>query len=183
MLVEALPIPDVKVITPRVFADARGYFLETWSEAAFARAGIAELFVQDNHAASIKAGTVRGLHFQNPPHAQGKLVRTISGSILDVAVDIRSGTPTYGQHVSVILTAANMKQIWVPPGFAHGYVTLEPNTEVIYRVTHGYAPASEGGIVWNDAALGIDWQLEGLTPLLSEKDLILRPLAETRHGF
>ena len=183
MNLEALAIPDVKVFTPRVFSDSRGYFLETWSEAAYTRAGIPDRFVQDNHASSIKPGTVRGLHYQNPPHAQGKLVRAVRGSILDVAVDIRRASPTYGRHVCVVLSADNKKQIWVPPGFAHGYVTLEPDTEVVYKVTHGYAPAAEGGILWNDPALGIDWQLNGLSPLLSEKDLILKPLAETAHGF
>jgi dTDP-4-dehydrorhamnose 3,5-epimerase len=183
MNIEALAIADVKVLTPRVFSDDRGYFLETWSEAAFSRAGIPDQFVQDNHASSIKAGTVRGLHFQNPPHAQGKLVRAVRGSILDVAVDIRRSSATYGRHVSVVLSADNKKQIWVPPGFAHGYVTLEPDTEVVYKVSHGYAPAAEGGIIWNDPALGIDWQLNGQPPLLSGKDLILKPLAETQHGF
>lgn len=183
MTLNALAIADVKVFTPRVFSDDRGYFLETWGEAAFSKAGIAAHFVQDNHASSVKAGTVRGLHFQNPPHAQGKLVRVVRGSILDVAVDIRRASPTYGQHVSAVLTADNKKQIWVPIGFAHGYVTLEPGTEVVYKVTHGYAPTAEGGILWNDPALGIDWHLQGRAPVLSEKDLILKPLDGTAHGF
>ncbi len=183
MTIEPLAIPDVKIITPRVFSDARGYFLETWSEAAFTRAGIPDHFVQDNHASSIKPGTVRGLHYQNPPHAQGKLVRVVRGSILDVAVDIRRASYTYGLHVSVVLSADNKQQIWVPVGFAHGYVTLEPDTEVVYKVTDGYAPTAEGGILWNDPALAIDWQLAGLSPLLSDKDVILKPLAETQHGF
>ncbi len=183
MNIDALAIPDVKIFTPRVFSDERGYFLETWSAATFARAGITDLFVQDNHAASTKAGTLRGLHFQNPPDAQGKLVRVVRGSILDVAVDIRRASASYGRHVSAVLTADNKKQIWVPAGFAHGYVTLEPDTEVVYKVTAGYAPAAEGGVLWNDPALGIDWHLEGRPPVLSEKDLILKPLAETQHGF
>lgn len=183
MHIEALAIPDVKVLTPRVFADERGYFCETWSTAAFARAGLPDSFVQDNHAASNKAGTLRGLHFQKNPHAQGKLVRVVRGSILDVAVDIRRRSPTYGMYVSALLSAENKKQIWVPAGFAHGYVTLEPDTEALYKVTHGYAQASEGGIIWNDPALAIDWQLNGLVPVLSDKDKVLLPLAETDHGF
>jgi len=183
MQIDVLAIHDVKLFTPRIFSDERGYFFEAWSEAAFTRSGISDHFVQDNQVFSRKPGTVRGLHFQNPPHAQGKLVRTLRGSILDVAVDIRRGSATYGRYVSAILSANNKKQIWVPTGFAHGYVTLEPDTEVAYKVTHGYAPAAEGGILWNDPALAIDWQLEGLTPVLSGKDLILRPLAETHYGF
>ncbi len=183
MLVEDLTIPDVKVLTPRVFADDRGYFCETWSDAAFARIGLKDGFVQDNHAASKAAGTLRGLHFQNPPYAQGKLVRVVRGSIIDVAVDLRRNSPTYGHHVSVLLSADNHRQVWVPPGFAHGYVTLEPDTHAIYKVTSGYAASSEGGIIWNDPALAIDWQLNGLVPILSDKDKILLPLAQTQHGF
>lgn len=183
MIIEDLAIDGVKILTPRLYSDDRGYFCETWSAAAFARAGLPENFVQDNHAASIKAGTVRGLHYQKAPHAQGKLVRAVRGSIIDVAVDLRRASPTYGQHVAVMLSADNKKQMWVPAGFAHGYATLEANTDVIYKVTHGYAPGTEGGILWNDPALGIDWQLAGLTPVLSDKDVRLLPLAETDHGL
>ncbi|MEQ1578558.1 MAG: dTDP-4-dehydrorhamnose 3,5-epimerase [Hyphomicrobium sp.] len=183
MHIEPLAIHCVKILTPQLYADERGYFCETWSAAAFARAGLPDHFVQDNHASSIKAGTVRGLHYQKNPHAQGKLVRVVRGSIIDVAVDLRRSSPSYGQHVSVLLSADNKRQMWVPPGFAHGYATLDPNTDVIYKVTHGYAPGTEGGILWNDPALAIDWQLNGLIPVLSEKDKRLLPLAQTDHGF
>lgn len=182
MIIEDSAIAGVKILTPRIFADERGYFCETWSASAFANAGLPDAFAQDNHAYSALAGTVRGLHFQKAPHAQGKLVRVVHGSILDVAVDLRSGSPTYGRHVSAVLTAGNNKQMWVPEGFAHGYATLEPDTSVIYKVTRGYAPGTEGGILWNDPALAIDWMLKG-SPVLSDKDTQLLPLAQTTHGF
>ncbi len=183
MQFQKLANADVVLITPRIFRDERGHFSETWKETAFAANGIAARFVQDNHALSLKKGTVRGLHFQKLPHAQGKLVRVARGSILDIAVDLRRASPSYGRYVSAILTAAGGEQIWVPPGFAHGYVTLEDNSEVTYKVTDVYAPATEGGIIWNDPALGIDWQLGGTAAILSDKDLKLPRLAELEPIF
>lgn len=183
MHIETLAIPGVKVLTPRIFADERGYFCETWNAASFARQGLPDSFVQDNHACSKAAGTLRGLHFQKPPFAQGKLVRVVRGAVIDVAVDLRTGSPAYGRWVSALLSADNKKQIWVPAGFAHGYVTLEPDTEAIYKVTHPYAAASEGGIIWNDPALAIDWHLNGKLPTLSDKDKLWPTLALADHGF
>lgn len=170
MHVEGLAIPDVKLLTPRVFRDERGYFSETWNEQALARAGIAARFVQDNHAYSAAKGTVRALHFQRPPMAQDKLVRVVRGAVLDVAVDLRRASPTFGRHVSAVLSAENWRQIWVPKGFAHGYVTLEPDCEVIYKVTEYYSPAHDAGILWDDPALGIAWGVARDTAVLSEKD-------------
>ena len=147
-----LSLPGVKVITPKIFRDARGLFCETFSARALAAAGISATFVQDNHSVSLQKGVVRGLHFQVPPHAQAKLVRVTRGSIFDVAVDIRVGSPTYGRHVSAVLSAANWQQIWIPEGFAHGFCTLEPDTEVLYKVTGYYAPECDRGLKWNDPA-------------------------------
>lgn len=170
MEIEQLSIPDVLLLTPRRFGDDRGFFSETFSVAAWRKAGLESEFVQDNHAYSAEKGVVRGLHFQLHPSAQGKLVRVPRGAILDVAVDIRRGSKTFGKHVSAIISAENWRQIWVPVGFAHGYVTLTPNTEVIYKVTNGYAPALDRGIRWNDPALGIDWGVSDEDAILSEKD-------------
>ena len=170
MEIEALAIADVKVLTPRRFADARGFFSETFNEGAWRDLGFEARFVQDNHAYSADKGVVRGLHFQLPPAAQGKLVRVPRGAILDVAVDIRRSSPTFGKHVSAVISAENWKQIWVPPGFAHGYVTLEPHTEVIYKVTAPYAPALDRGVLWNDPALAIDWGVPDGEAILSDKD-------------
>jgi dTDP-4-dehydrorhamnose 3,5-epimerase len=183
MKVEALAIPDVLLIAPRSFEDARGVFSETWNQRAFAEAGIATAFVQDNHVRSAAVGTLRGLHYQIPPHAQGKLVRVIRGAIFDVAVDLRRQSPTYGRHVGAILSAANTHQIWVPVGFAHGYVTLEPDTEVLYKVTDYYAPGSEGGLLWNDPALGIDWPVDTASVVLSDKDTVLPRLDAVSSPF
>ncbi|MEL6209765.1 MAG: dTDP-4-dehydrorhamnose 3,5-epimerase, partial [Pseudomonadota bacterium] len=154
--VEALAIPEVRVIRPRKFGDHRGFFSETYNRRAFAEAGIDLDFVQDNHSLSGEVGTIRGLHYQSPPFAQDKLVRVVRGAILDVAVDIRRGSPTFGQHVAAKITAEDWNQILVPVGFAHGFVTLEPGTEVIYKVTNYYAPDCDHGILWNDPALAID---------------------------
>ena len=170
MQIEVLSSPDVKLITPRRFADSRGFFSETFNERSWSEAGLTAHFVQDNHAYSIEKGVVRGLHFQLPPAAQGKLVRVSRGAIRDVAVDIRRGSPTFGHHVSAIISAENWTQIWVPPGFAHGYVTLEEHTEVIYKVTNLYAPALDRGIRWNDPALAIDWGISAEAAILSDKD-------------
>lgn len=182
-MIEALAIPDVKLVTPQVWRDARGSFSETWSRRALDGAGISALFVQDNHAISHRKWTLRGLHFQCPPHSQGKLVRVTHGAILDVAVDLRAASSTRGGHVAVVLSAANARQAWVPAGFAHGYLTLEPDTEVIYKVTDYYAPAHEGGIVWSDPELGIDWGVAPGQVVLSEKDAALPRLRDIVPPF
>lgn len=181
--VESLAIPEVKLLTPRIFRDERGFFSETWNVKTFAEAGIDVPFVQDNHAFSRPRGTLRGLHFQLPPFAQDKLVRVTRGSILDVAVDIRRGSATFGKHVSAVLSAENWSQLWVPKGFAHGYVTLEPDTEVIYKVTALYAPAYDRGLLWNDPALGIAWPMGADAVLLSDKDKVQPRLAELKEAF
>ena len=171
MQVQSLAIPAVKLITPKIHRDARGFFSETYNAPALAQAaGIELAFVQDNHSLSVDKGVVRGLHFQIAPQAQDKLVRVSRGSILDVAVDVRRGSPTYGKHVSAILSAANWAQLWVPKGFAHGYCTLEPDTEVLYKVTAGYAPDCDRGLAWDDPALGIDWPVAASAAILSPKD-------------
>src|SRR6202011_2343914 len=146
-------LPEIKVLMPRRIGDVRGFFSEVWNARDFAAVGIEAAFVQDNHIRNPLKGTLRGLHFQVPPHAQGKLVRVTRGSIFDVAVDIRVGSSTFGQHVSAVISAANWTQIWIPAGFAHGYCTLEPNTEVIYKVTDYYAPDCDRGLQWDDADL------------------------------
>lgn len=183
MQIEPLAIPDVKILTPCRFTDARGYFSETFNEAAWRSAGFQANFVQDNHVYSMMKGVVRGLHFQLPPASQGKLIRVTRGSILDVAVDIRRASPTFGKHVSAVISAADGRQIWVPAGFAHGYVTLEDDTEVIYKVTELYAPRLERGVRWNDPALGIDWRVSESDALLSEKDKALPLLADAPDLF
>lgn len=181
--VEDTAIPAVKIVTPKKFGDHRGFFSETWSRKAFADAGIDLDFVQDNQSLSAPVGTLRGLHFQSAPFAQDKLVRVTRGRILDVAVDIRASSPTFGKHVAVELSAENWKQLLVPVGFAHGFVTLEPNTEVLYKVTAPYAPQNDHGLAFDDPALGIDWQLplSGLT--LSDKDRKHPRLAEMLRYF
>lgn len=182
MHVEQLRIADVKLITPRIYRDERGFFSETFSARELAAAGIAETFVQDNHSLSRTKGVVRGLHFQIAPRAQGKLVRVTRGAILDVAVDIRRGSPTYGQHVAMMLSAENWRQLWVPSGFAHGFCTLEPDTEVQYKVTDYYAPECDRGIRWNDPALGIAWPVAAELAVLSDKDKNQPMLADLPHG-
>lgn len=184
MQIESLAIADVKLITPRKFGDQRGFFSETYSARAFEQAGLHYTFVQDNHSLSAEVGTVRGLHFQSPPMAQAKLVRVVRGAILDVAVDVRRTSPTYGQHVSAVLSAENWHQILVPTGFAHGFATLEPNTEVVYKVDAFYSKEHDAGLLWNDPALGIDWRLPpGVEPVLSEKDRVLPRLADITSPF
>jgi dTDP-4-dehydrorhamnose 3,5-epimerase len=181
--VRSLAITDVKLITPKIFRDPRGFFSETYSKKALAEAGIPADFVQDNHSLSVQKGVVRGLHFQAPPHPQGKLVRVPRGSVLDVAVDIRIGSPTYGKHVSAVLSAENWAQMWVPAGFAHGFCTLEPDTEVVYKVTDYYAPDCDRGLRWNDPALGIDWPLSAADAILSAKDQANPPLDALQSPF
>lgn len=168
--VRPLAIPDVKLICPPKFGDHRGFFSETYSKRSLAEAGIALDFVQDNHSHSGPKGTMRGLHFQMPPFAQDKLVRVTRGAILDVAVDIRRGSPTYGQHVSALLSADNWHQLLVPIGFAHGFMTLEPDTEVLYKVTNVYAPDCDRGLLWNDPDLAIAWPAPDTGAVLSDKD-------------
>lgn len=169
-------IADVVVIEPAVFGDDRGWFMESFNQARFA-AELTKLglpvprpFVQDNHSCS-KAGVLRGLHYQLNPHAQGKLVRVVKGAAFDVAVDIRKGSPTFGQWVGVELTAKNHRQLWIPEGFAHGFLALEDDTHFLYKTTDVYAKDCERSIVWNDPAIGIEWPLGGLTPNLAAKDL------------
>lgn len=183
MEIRPLAIADVKLVIPKIHRDARGFFSETYSRRDMASAGIATEFVQDNHALSVKAGTLRGLHFQVPPHAQGKLVRVTRGAVFDVAVDIRVGSPTFGQHVSATLSAENWMQIWIPPGFAHGYCTLEPDTEVIYKVTDYYAPDYDRGLRWDDASLGIRWPIDRAKVMVSDKDRRQPSLQEMAPAF
>lgn len=162
-------IPDVLIVKPKVFTDDRGYFLETYNLEKFTAAGITAKFVQDNESKSAK-GVLRGLHFQKPPFAQGKLVRVICGAVLDVAVDLRQQSPTYGKWVAVKLTAENKWMCWIPEGFAHGFLTLEEDTIFSYKCTNVYNQASEGSIRWNDPKLGINWGTN--SPKLAEKDRI-----------
>lgn len=161
-------LPGVVIIAPRRFGDARGWFSETWNAQSWREAGLSLDFVQDNHSFSATKGTLRGLHYQRPPRAQDKLVRCTAGAILDVAVDVRRGSPTYGQWTGVELTAQNGLQLLVPKGFLHGFVTLLPDTEVQYKCTDVYAPDCDGSVAWDSC--GIDWQLNGQTPILSDKD-------------
>ena len=164
----ALAIPEVRLIVPDRFRDERGFFSETYSRRALAEAGIADEFVQDNHSLSVPAGTVRGLHYQLPPFAQAKLVRVMRGAILDVAVDLRRGSPTFGRHVAATLSAAAWNQLFVPVGFAHGFCTLEPDTEVVYKVTAYYSREHDRGIRWDDPELGIDWPVDPAAAVLSQ---------------
>jgi dTDP-4-dehydrorhamnose 3,5-epimerase len=168
--IEQAAIPDVKILTPKRFGDERGFFSETYHRQRFTHAGLDLDFVQDNHSWSAKAGTIRGLHFQSNPFAQHKLVRVVRGRILDVAVDIRCSSPTYGHHVSIELSPENWRQVFVPIGFAHGFCTLEPNTEVLYKVTAYYSAAHDHGFAWDDPALGITWPVGTSEATLSDKD-------------
>ena len=178
-----LAIPDLFLFTPKRFGDERGYFVETYNRRVL-EPMIGELdWVQDNQSLSRPRGVVRALHFQAPPFAQDKLVRCQSGSVLDVAVDIRHGSPTFGQHVSVVLTEAGGEQIFVPKGFAHGFVTLEENCELAYKVTNYYSAAHDRGIRWNDPALKIDWGVSAFEAILSPRDSLAPILANTPVYF
>jgi dTDP-4-dehydrorhamnose 3,5-epimerase len=161
-------IPGPLIIEPRVFGDDRGFFYESWNADAFKAAGLDLDFVQDNHSKSAR-GVLRGLHFQNP-NPQGKLVRVVAGRVWDVAVDIRKSSPHFGKCVGLELSAANKKMFWVPPGFAHGFISLEDGTEFLYKCTATYDPSAEHSLMWNDPAVGIEWPLEGIEPILSGKD-------------
>lgn len=183
MEIRATDLPDVKVLTPRRFGDTRGYFSETWNAARMAAAGLSTQFVQDNESLSAKPGTLRGLHYQAPPFAQAKLVRVAKGAVRDVAVDVRRGSPTYGRSVAVVLSAANGAQLLVPRGFLHGFVTLEPDTLVLYKVDNGYDAASDGSVLWNGAGLDIDWGFGPDEVTLSDKDRAAPAFAEWVSPF
>jgi dTDP-4-dehydrorhamnose 3,5-epimerase len=175
---ESLSLPGPLLVEIRRFADARGVFAETYNRRDFAALGVGDHFVQDNWSRSEKAGTVRGLHFQRPPHAQAKLVRVLRGRILDVVVDLRRSSPHLGRHVAVELAAGDGQMLYVPEGFAHGFCTLEPQTEVAYKVTADYAPDADGGIAWDDPDLGIDWPVSRRDAVLSDKDARLPRFSE-----
>jgi len=171
------------VFETKRFEDERGWFSETYSAEKLRSFGIKDQFVQDNQSVSVAVGTLRGLHFQTPPHAQAKLVRCAAGRFLDVVVDVRQGSPTYGNSLSIELTAEKGEQLYIPEGFAHGFVTLVPNTEIFYKVSSPYAPKSDGGIHWNDPSLGINWPLPAIGPITSPKDQQLPLLSGLAKSF
>jgi dTDP-4-dehydrorhamnose 3,5-epimerase len=174
-------IPDVLILEPKVFGDARGFFMESYNQKVFNEVVGHEVnFVQDNHSRSAK-GVLRGLHYQLPPHAQGKLVRCTQGAVFDVAVDLRQSSPTFGQWVGVELTGENHRQFWIPPGFAHGFVVTSDSADFLYKTTDLYAPDCEGAVRWDDPAIGITWPDLGMAPLLSSKDIAAPVLAHARR--
>lgn len=179
MEIEKTEIPGILILNPKVFEDDRGFFLESYNKKDFEEAGIAEEFVQDNHSRSCK-GVLRGLHYQQN-HPQGKLIRAVRGKVLDVIVDIRKGSPTFGQWLSVELSAENKKQIWIPKGLAHGFSVLSNEAEFCYKVTDFYHPEDEKGILWNDPQLAIDWQVSD--PILSAKDQLLPTIDEANKDL
>ena len=183
MKAESLSIPEVILLEPPRFSDSRGWFSEVYATAKFSEAGVFGPFRQDNQSYSARAGTVRGLHCQIGAHAQGKLVRVLRGRIWDVAVDIRHGSASYGRHAAAELSAANGQQLWVPAGFLHGFVTLEPDTEVLYKVTADYDRASERGVIWNDVDLALPWPVRPESAVLSDKDAKLPRLGESDPWF
>lgn len=176
-------IPDVKLMLPGRIRDGRGFFSEVWNARDFAKAGISADFVQENHVRNPRKGTLRGLHYQIAPAAQGKLLRVTRGAMFDVAVDIRRGSPTFGRHTDAVLSADNWYQLWIPPGFAHGYCTLEDDTEVQYKVTAFYSPAHDRGIAWDDGEISIGWPVTAETVILSDRDRNLPRLAEQPDLF
>lgn len=178
MQVNDLGLGGVVEIIPKKFGDARGFFSETYQRQRFIDAGITQDWMQDNQSYSAEKGVLRGLHFQVAPFAQDKLIRVLKGSIFDVAVDIRNGSPTYGKWVSCVLSAEKFNQLLIPRGFAHGFVTLEPHVEVLYKVTAPYSPECDRGVRWNDPAIGIEWPLDGMEPVLSGKDAAAPLLAD-----
>ena len=177
---QRLDMPDVILIEPTVFVDKRGFFMESYKYSEFAKFGIKEKFVQDNHSRSTR-GVLRGLHYQKAPKAQAKLVRVTRGEVFDVAVDIRRGSPTYGRWVGVLLSEENKKMLYVPVGFAHGFCVLSEEAEVLYKTTEEYAPEYERGIIWNDPDIGIKWPIE--EPILSPKDAALPRLKDADNDF
>lgn len=181
--VEALEISDVKLLTPARFGDDRGFFSETWNAQRFGAAGINAAFVQDNHSLSAQAGTVRGLHYQAPPFAQAKLVRVLRGAIIDVAVDVRKGSPSYGKWVRAELTAENGVQIFVPRGFLHGFATLRPDTEIAYKVDNYYSRECDGAVAWNDPDLAVDWGIDVDQAVLSAKDAAAQAFRDFQTPF
>jgi dTDP-4-dehydrorhamnose 3,5-epimerase len=181
MKIIEIGLSDVVIIEMNVFGDHRGFFMESYNAKQFKEKGISNIFIQDNHSLSVEAGVLRGLHYQLNPKAQSKLVRVVSGAIYDVVVDIRSNSPTFGQWSGVILSAENKRQLLVPVGFAHGFCTLVPNTEVLYKVDEYYSPEHDRGIAWNDPVLGIDWPTTN--PILSDKDQKHPCLAEAEINF
>ena len=183
MQVDQTALPGCLILTPRRFGDDRGWFSEVYSKRALADAGITCDFVQDNHSLSREAGTVRGLHYQSPPHAQAKLVRVASGAVRDVAVDFREGSPTFGQHVVVELSAENGRQLFIPAGFLHGFVALQPDTELLYKCSDFYAPECDGTIRFDDPDLAIDWGIAREDAVLSAKDAAAPSLAEAGTPF
>ncbi len=182
MTIETTPIQDLVIINPTVFEDARGYFFEAYNQNALVAEGIHINFVQDNQSFS-KRGTLRGLHYQNPPFAQTKLVRVLQGEIMDVAVDVRKNSPTYGQHFAIKLSAENKKQLLIPHGFAHGFSVLSETAIVFYKCDQFYNKASEGGIRFDDPALNIDWGIDLTTAIVSDKDLELPNFSDCNSGF
>jgi dTDP-4-dehydrorhamnose 3,5-epimerase len=178
-----LDIEDLVLIAAPVARDGRGSFTETYNAREFAELGIGAVFVQDNQSLSTRAGTVRGLHFQLPPHAQAKLVRVVKGAVYDVAVDIRQGSPSYGRWSAVTLTAVGAEQLFIPKGFAHGFCTLEPETEVAYKVDAHYAPAHDAGVLWDDPDLGIPWPVAEGEAVLAERDRKLPRLSDFASPF
>ena len=187
LTVRPLDLPGVVEVTPRRFGDERGWFAETWNRTRFADAGLDRDWCQDNQSMSVEPGTLRGLHYQAPPFAQAKLVRVLAGAVRDVVADVRAGSPTYGKHVAIELTAEAGNQLLVPVGCLHGFLTLVPNTTVHYKVDAPYSAAHDGAVSWNDPALGIDWDLgrDGLPdrPILSGKDAAAPSLADTELLF
>lgn len=182
MKITPTSLPEVLIIEPRVFGDARGFFTESWNEQVFDQAvGHAVRFVQDNHSRSVR-GVLRGMHFQLPPHTQGKLVRVVSGAVFDVAVDLRRSSPNFGRWDGIELTADNHRQLWVPPGFAHGFLVLSENADFLYKTTDYYAPQAEGCLRWDDPTVGINWPATGVAPMLAEKDA-KAPLLADAHRF
>jgi len=181
MIVEETGLPGCLLITPKRFGDERGFFSECWSKRAFEKAGIDVEFVQDNHSLSALKGTVRGLHFQSPPHAQAKLVRCGRGRIFDVAVDIRRGSPTFGKWTGAELSFENGRQLYVPEGFLHGFQTLEDDSEIVYKCSDFYAPDCDGSVRWDSC--GIDWPLSSPSPVLSEKDADAQVFADFETPF
>ena len=182
MKIEFPPLAGLALLTPRRFGDARGFFAETWSRKVLADAGIDIDFVQDNHSLSAQVGTIRGLHFQGPPHAQAKLVRCGRGRLFDVAVDIRRGSPTFGQWYGAELSAENGVQLLIPAGFAHGFVTREADTEIVYKCSDYYAPQTEGAVRWDDPSVGIDWGIAEPASI-SGKDAVAPLLADFESPF